>query len=51
MIQFPLVFVEGLIAQDTLLARSLRSFIGKNISRVNVVAPLASPAQGADLPA
>jgi hypothetical protein len=44
-----LVFVGGLIAHDTILARSLKRYVGKNISQVNVVAPLASPAQGAVL--
>jgi glucosamine kinase len=44
-----LVFIGGLIAHDTILARSLKRYIGKNISQVVVVPPMASPAQGAVL--
>ena len=44
-----LVFVGGLIAHDTILARSLKRYIEKNVTRVEVVPPMASPAQGAVL--
>jgi N-acetylglucosamine kinase-like BadF-type ATPase len=44
-----LVFVGGLIAHDTILARSLKQYIEKNISLVTVVPAMGSPAQGAVL--
>jgi glucosamine kinase len=44
-----LVFIGGLISNDTVLSKMLKRYIEKNIHQVRIVPPMASPAEGAVL--
>ena len=44
-----LVFIGGLIAHDTILARLLKEYIQRHIPMVEIVPSMASPAHGAVL--